>query len=368
LLCGLQTGWDFGNAPATYPVLLKDNGARHKLPSGVRLGEVVLPEPDGTPNTLPIDNDADASSTGGGLYLAVGTSVVCLKATAGGYLDAWVDFDGDGTWSSPGDRVASSVKVGSNACVAFEVPASTVLGITWARFRISTTGGLEPYGEASDGEVEDWPVVICASRPNEISDLFASQGNYWDHVQLWWSPVDGATSYDITRIHANLTGDPAQDEERRTVSGWTTHDYADYDVRPGWLYNYYVSARSACGTASYFAYAPGWAECQSPLDAPTGLAASEGTYPGAVQLTWNAVPGARAYLVYSSMGAGPEEGWRWRNHPRHVVPAPTTSYLDTDVMMDFKYEYVVEAIGTCDVGLALSDVAVGWPAKLAPKP
>ncbi len=51
--------------------------------------------------------------------------------------------------------------------LSFTIPqdtgANVVTGATFARFRLSTAGGLSPTGEASDGEVEDYPVTIAAA-------------------------------------------------------------------------------------------------------------------------------------------------------------------------------------------------------------
>jgi hypothetical protein len=45
------------------------------------------------------------------------------------------------------------------------VPASATLGPTFARFRLSSTGGLSPAGAAADGEVEDYLVTLMQPRP-----------------------------------------------------------------------------------------------------------------------------------------------------------------------------------------------------------
>ncbi|HEX8203848.1 MAG TPA: GEVED domain-containing protein [Isosphaeraceae bacterium] len=41
------------------------------------------------------------------------------------------------------------------------VPAGATLGVTYARFRLSTAGGLTPTGAAADGEVEDFRVTLA---------------------------------------------------------------------------------------------------------------------------------------------------------------------------------------------------------------
>jgi hypothetical protein len=45
----------------------------------------------------------------------------------------------------------------------FDVPDTAVAGTTFARFRVSTAGGLDATGEAPDGEVEDYAVEVIAA-------------------------------------------------------------------------------------------------------------------------------------------------------------------------------------------------------------
>ena len=47
--------------------------------------------------------------------------------------------------------------------LSFEVPSTSALGATYARFRLSSSGGLAPTGLAPDGEVEDYLVGIFAN-------------------------------------------------------------------------------------------------------------------------------------------------------------------------------------------------------------
>ncbi len=49
--------------------------------------------------------------------------------------------------------------------MALNVPATAAVGPTFARFRISTAGGLAPSGPALDGEVEDYPLVVADPVP-----------------------------------------------------------------------------------------------------------------------------------------------------------------------------------------------------------
>ena len=70
-----------------------------------------------------------------------------VLASGAGLLNAWIDFNGDGDWGGPFEQIADSVDVveGDNA-ISFDVPASTISGVTYARFRLSTEGNLQPNG------------------------------------------------------------------------------------------------------------------------------------------------------------------------------------------------------------------------------
>jgi extracellular elastinolytic metalloproteinase len=87
-----------------------------------------------------------------------------VRASAAGILSAWIDFNADGDWNDPGEKVASDrlLTAGVNQ-VFFTVPATAVVGNTFARFRFSDQSGLGPAGLARAGEVEDYQVTIAAT-------------------------------------------------------------------------------------------------------------------------------------------------------------------------------------------------------------
>ena len=156
------TPFDFGDAPADYPVTIADDGARHAI-GGPRLGSQVTEEFDGQPST-----SANADADDGVVVIAEPialpdsdtTASFVVTASAVGRLDAWIDFDDDGSWS-PEERIATSLSLqtGENV-VSYTVPAGAQPALVAARFRISTAGGLTPTGAAVDGEVEDYLVDL----------------------------------------------------------------------------------------------------------------------------------------------------------------------------------------------------------------
>jgi len=158
---------DFGDCPDPhYPTLLVNNGALHIIDPNVFLGSGIDGESDGQP-TLWADGDDinDIPDEDGVSFTSVlfddCTRDVNVVASCDGKLDAWFDFNADGDWSDPGEQIFASepLNTGSNI-LTFSIPSDAAKGDTYARFRFSTVGGLDPNGPAPDGEVEDYMVSI----------------------------------------------------------------------------------------------------------------------------------------------------------------------------------------------------------------
>ena len=169
---------DFGDAPSPYPTLAADGGAWHAVvPDMPTLGESsyswanVDTEVDGQPDAYAcgddsnqpfgIDDERGVDWSQSGPLLRGWQSSIVVYASSAGYLDAWIDFDGDGNWSDAEDQiVASKALIAGRNELKITVPATAKAGQTFARFRISSQGGLSPTGFAADGEVEDYAVTI----------------------------------------------------------------------------------------------------------------------------------------------------------------------------------------------------------------
>jgi len=155
---------DFGDAPSPYPTQLLENGARHEAVGPV-LGTVRDTEPNGIASSAADGDGTDED----GIQLGVirsgqlsATAIVTVSNVVGtAKIDAWIDFNRDGNWGGSQEAIASGVILtnGTHA-IEFDVPESAVPGTTYARFRVSSLGQLAPSGQASDGEVEDYAVII----------------------------------------------------------------------------------------------------------------------------------------------------------------------------------------------------------------
>jgi hypothetical protein len=166
-----QLDRDWGDAPdPPYPTLAINNGANHVI-GGPWLGDQTDnpdPENDGQPDPSALGDDTwDGNDDEDGVQIPVlmqgTTSTITFEvydaAGGGGWVEGWIDFNGDGTWDASELVYSAYCPVG---VYAFNVttPSSAVVGQTFARFRISTAGGLTWVGAAADGEVEDHEVWI----------------------------------------------------------------------------------------------------------------------------------------------------------------------------------------------------------------
>jgi Ca2+-binding RTX toxin-like protein len=163
---------DFGDAPDTYHTLLASNGPYH-TPTGPMLGANRDAEADGQPSAsadgddLSNINDEDGVTFATPLLTsatAAHTASIIVNASAAARLDAWIDFNRNGVFDNPSERITAAggtVVAAGNNTLSFSVPAGASVGSTFARFRLSTAGGLAPTGPADDGEVEDYAVSIA---------------------------------------------------------------------------------------------------------------------------------------------------------------------------------------------------------------
>ena len=192
-----QAQYDFGDAPDNiqlpgYPTLLAHNGARHTIVPGVFMGAGIDAEPDGQPNgnaagddLAGIDDEDGVQFTSALMPGAKASTLVTVSCA--GYVTAWIDFNHDGAWG-PSEIVMDWSLPGSGSYpLPFDVPATAMVGDTFARFRFSTDNGaiLTPTGAALDGEVEDYQVVVMpvpqgaldfGDAPNTYGTTIAANG------------------------------------------------------------------------------------------------------------------------------------------------------------------------------------------------
>ncbi|MDJ0838304.1 MAG: GEVED domain-containing protein [Acidobacteriota bacterium] len=164
---------DYGDAPDsggfTYPTGAEADGARHVFAPGLFLGSGVDADDAGQADAQAAGDDNDGLDDEDGVVFLSAIqgcleTLLQVTASAGGFLDAWIDFNADGDWLDAGERVftAQTVAAGVNN-LSFQTPCETVEGSSFSRFRYSTAGNLDMTGQATDGEVEDHQVTLSAA-------------------------------------------------------------------------------------------------------------------------------------------------------------------------------------------------------------
>jgi len=169
-------GLDWGDAPdPTYPTLAINNGARHVTDRVTYLGTSYDVEPDGMPSISAAGDDLNRTDDEDGVKIPVlrrgNTANLLITASVGGaYLNAWFDFNADGDWMDNGEYVIQAVQLAAGGNILpLTIPSSAITDTTYARFRFSTTSGLNFNGLANDGEVEDYRIVIWDPVPSDSS-------------------------------------------------------------------------------------------------------------------------------------------------------------------------------------------------------
>ncbi len=185
-----------GTAVGNYRTLLSDDGPRHQVPtSGATIYLGLIPpdinssESDGQPNILANGDgvEEDGVKIAGGATLQsttikVGDRVDLEVITTGnGFLNAWIDFNGDGAFTSA-EQIAANVDGASGVINIPNIvfPSSITTTMTYARFRYSSDRDLAPTGAASDGEIEDYLINL---------DIEKSLFSAWDIDESISNPV-----------------------------------------------------------------------------------------------------------------------------------------------------------------------------------
>jgi len=162
---------DFGDLPASYGITLDDgieDGARHPL-SLFFLGELIDAESDGQPSIGADGDDLMDKMDEDGIVFGpiVAGSPAFLDATAsrhGGYLQAWMDFNGDNDFDDVIDGVSERIltdlrlDAGLNSGIEYAVPATIDATTIYARFRYGEIDIDSVTGLALVGEVEDYAI------------------------------------------------------------------------------------------------------------------------------------------------------------------------------------------------------------------
>jgi len=164
---------DFGDAPESY------GSADHVISIWYYLGSA----PDGEPGSQ-YSPEADGDDLNGSddedgvtfpemvqgekAKIQVSITIILLR----GYLNAWIDWNGDGDFDDANEKIADDVRRSSGIYdLEVTVPADAIATRpTYARFRFGPSATADPVygstGTASGGEVEDYMIKIACNTPD----------------------------------------------------------------------------------------------------------------------------------------------------------------------------------------------------------
>jgi hypothetical protein len=187
---GNQIARDFGDLPANYGVT-GTTAASHGYLAGFSLGSNWDAEADGQPSANADSDDLNGIKNSNDVVIDDEDGVVLPRpivagrtdnrfqvsvtnnTSVAGYLQAWVDFNGDGDLLDAGEQVAKNLNLATGVhTITFTAPTAAVLGNSYARFRYSDQLDLSPTGSARAGEVEDYIYRVSDRLDLAVDDRY----------------------------------------------------------------------------------------------------------------------------------------------------------------------------------------------------
>jgi uncharacterized repeat protein (TIGR01451 family) len=149
--------------------------------SDLRMGALADTEFVSTRNSAATGDDTTGSDDEDGVTLQTltpgttgGATVVVTNNTGNpAYLNAWIDFNNNGTFADAGEQIATNIVVasgtnGASQNLSFSVPVNTVPGTRGARFRLTSAQNPTSTGSGGMGEIEDH-MALVSCLPINIS-------------------------------------------------------------------------------------------------------------------------------------------------------------------------------------------------------
>jgi len=239
--------FDFGDAPdPLFPTLLASGGAEHWIDFRVYLGAELDAEPDGQPSSGASGDGSDEDGVSWPSTVLTGAyNTLIITASTSGFLNAWLDFDGNQEWNPFEEHVCTNTPISAGInYVRFLAPSSVPADPITARFRFSTEPDLTPLGLAIDGEVEDYVVKVVTTGVDEESPVLPLQNRL---MQNYPNPFNPSTKiefelksagpvklflYDLTGRRVSVLADGRREAGKHTVT-WEGKDASGRSVSGG---------------------------------------------------------------------------------------------------------------------------------------
>ncbi|MFZ0473145.1 MAG: gliding motility-associated C-terminal domain-containing protein [Bacteroidales bacterium] len=234
--------YDFGDAPEIY------GSASHYIilntrylgsPPDAEADQQYSQEADGDDRTGSDDEDGVTFPD-----MIQGTRVtVPIKITGSGYLNIWIDWNGDGDFADADERVATNTSRSTGTYnLSVNIPATAIASKSvFARFRYgprtTSTPVYSSTGAASYGEVEDYMIkIICAQVAQPKVSVITQPSCDLPSGSVVLEGLPSAGTWTLTRMPGGVitTGTGTS----TTIAG----------LEPG-TWTYYVTNESGCSSA-----------------------------------------------------------------------------------------------------------------------
>jgi fibronectin type 3 domain-containing protein len=276
-----------------------------------------------------------AFSTSNSGYRAI-TAPTGVDATDGTYTDkvrvVWNSATGASSYQiyrNSEDSSSGSTQIGTATTIPYD-DTTAVENETYFYFvKGCSAAGCSAYSSSNSG----YRAVLIV-KPAVPTGVSATDGTYNDKVQVTWSATSGATYYEVYRNSSNSSSGAS------LLGSPTASPYNDTAAVASTTYYYFVKACNSAGCSSFSSSDSGYrAAVVVKPDAPTGVAATDGTDPGKVRVSWTASTGATYYEVYRN-GSDSSSG-------SALLGSPGASpYDDTTAVEGALYYYFVKACNT----------------------
>ncbi len=170
--------FDFGDLPLPFETSLSIDGARHIVPAvkNLYLGAGVTTEADGIPSVGATSDLDDGVVQVGTWQEGANGGKISVTTYGKGWFIGWIDFNGDGSFSGPGEMIVSRELgvAGESATtpISFNIPDGGLSSPGYARFRFFPSQPPVPAlafkGITENGEVEDYWFQF--NPPSSIGD------------------------------------------------------------------------------------------------------------------------------------------------------------------------------------------------------
>jgi len=198
-------------------------------------------------------------------------------------------------------------------------------------------------------------VLFGWEAPSSPTGLTASDGTYSDHISVTWNSSANTTLY---RLYYSTSQSGTYAE---LGTGFETTSVNVTGVTAGTTYWFKAKAGNTYGLSGFSNADSGYMSTGgTPPSAPTGLTASDGTYPDKINVTWNSVSGATLYRLYystSQSGTYTEIGTGFTVTSVNVtgVPTGTTFWFKAKA----ENSYGLSDFSNADSGFASSVTGTG---------